>query len=94
MTGDVLPWVGLISWCVTGVGLALFLMSWFGKGDPIRKQRLSDCGMALIFAAVLTRVIINPDRTALDWVLGAVSPIFILAAIWRLSRTQPSGDVE
>ena len=86
--------VFLASVAVSTLGVGLWLVSWFGKGDPIRKQRLSDCGMALIFAAVLTRVIINPDRTALDWVLGAVSPIFILAAIWRLSRTQPSGDVE
>ena len=80
--------VFLASVAVSTLGVGLWLISWFGKGDPIRKQRLLDAGLVLFFAGVAARVAIEPQRSTIDWILGVASLIFISAALWRLSHTQ------
>ena len=76
------------SWAATGIGLALWLWSWFGEKDPIKKLRFSDCAVVLVFSAVLVRLLIQ-DRamTAIDWALAVIAPLFILSALWRLTKT-------
>ena len=80
--------VFLASVAVSTLGVGLWLISWFGKGDPIRKQRLLDAGLVLVFSGVAARVAIEPQRTTIDWILGGLSVIFISAALWRLTHTQ------
>lgn len=77
---------------VSGLGIGLWLMSWFGRHDAIRKQRLMDCGLALVFAGVLARVVIKAERTPLDWALGVLAVVFIAASLWRLTHTQRDAE--
>jgi len=73
------------SWIITGLGVALWIMSWVRIKDPIQ-----DCGVVMVFAAVLTRIIIQDrEMTIFDWAMMLLGPLFIAAALWRLSRTQP-----
>ena len=85
---DAVRAVHLLSWVATGLGLAMWLWSWFGEKDAIQRLRFSDCGVVIVFAATLLRIAIQ-DRpmTPIDWALALLSPLFILAALWRLSRT-------
>lgn len=79
-----------VSWVATGLGLAMWLYSWFGPGDALRKRRLTDAAMVVIFAAILLRVLVKAaPLNAFDWFLAVVSPVFIAAALWRLSVTRP-----
>jgi len=42
----------------------------------------------LVFAATLLRIVIQTRAmTPIDWALAILSPLFILAALWRLTRT-------
>ncbi|MBK1969649.1 MULTISPECIES: hypothetical protein [Brevundimonas] len=78
------------SWAVTGLGVALWIWSWVRVKDPIARLRFQDCGVVLVFAAVLTRIIIQDRQmTVFDWAMILLGPLFIAAALWRLSRTQP-----
>ena len=80
--------VRLLSWAATGLGLAMWLWSWFGEKDAIQRLRFSDCGVVIVFAATLLRIAVQErSMTAIDWALAILSPLFILAALWRLSRT-------
>jgi hypothetical protein len=81
-----------VSWAATAVGIGLWLWSWFGARDRILKLRFYDCGMVLVFTSVLLRVLVvrGPPFNGLDWLLLAISPVFIAAALWRLGRTGPS----
>ena len=81
------------SWVATGIGVGLWLWSWFGVRDRIAKLRYYDCGMVLVFAAILLRVAMQgPPFGSLDWLFIAVGPVFIAAALWRLSRSQEASD--
>lgn len=85
---DAVGVVRMLSWAATGLGLGLWLWSWFGEKDAIRRLRFSDCGVVIVFAATLLRIVIQERAmTAIDWALALLSPLFILAALWRLSRT-------
>ena len=89
MTPDPVELARLVSWAATGLGLALWLYSWFGPGDAIRKRRLSDTGMTLVFAAILLRIAVKGEPlNAFDWTFMVISPVFIAAALWRLSITR------
>lgn len=80
--------VRTLSWAATGLGLAMWLWSWFGEKDAIQRLRFSDCGVVIVFAATLLRIAVQErSMTAIDWALAILSPLFILAALWRLSRT-------
>ncbi len=48
-----------LSWGVTVLGVALWVWSWVRVRDPIDRLRFQDCGIVLVFAAILTRVIIQ-----------------------------------
>ncbi|GAA0766813.1 MAG: hypothetical protein LKF80_05020 [Brevundimonas sp.] len=78
-----------LSWGVTVLGVALWVWSWVRVRDPIDRLRFQDCGIVLVFAAILTRVIIQDrEMTVFDWAMILLGPLFIAAALWRLSRTQ------
>ena len=82
-----------VSWAVTGLGVALWIWSWVRVKDPIGRLRFQDCGVVLVFAATLLRIVIQTRAmTPIDWALAILSPLFILAALWRLTRTcRPNG---
>lgn len=77
-----------VSWVATGLGVGLWLWSWVRETNPIQKQRYMDCGVVLVFAATLVRVMVQErEMTPIDWALVFLSPLFIAAALWRLGRT-------
>ena len=84
----------IASWIVTAIGVGLWLWSWLREANPIQKQRYLDCGIVLVFAATLVRVVIQERAmTPIDWALVFLSPLFIAAALWRLARTAcPEGE--
>ena len=84
-TPDILFWA---TWAVTGLGLGLLIASLMQRADPIRRQRMQDAGIVLIFGGVLARVAMEPNRTTVDWMLAGVALIYIPLGIYRLTRTQ------
>ena len=90
MSADPAQVAGVVSWIVTGLGCGLVVFSWVAKADPIRKQRLNDCGIALVFAGVFARVVLDAERNLIDWALGVIAVVFIAASLWRLTHTQGS----
>lgn len=92
MTPDAVRIAIFASWAATGVGLGLWVWSWVGARTAVQKLRFQDCGMVLVFSAVLARVIVQTKAwSAFDWLLLVLGPIFIAAALWRLTRTTNSG---
>ncbi len=77
-----------VSWIATGLGVGLWLWAWFGEKNPIGRMRFQDAGMVLVFGAILLRITLQ-DRSmnVFDWVLVVLGPLFIAAALFRLSRT-------
>ena len=59
-----------------------------GAKTPIKRQRLHDCGIALVFSAILV-LVVTQDRPlgVFEWALFFIGPLFIAAALWRLART-------
>ncbi|QLQ12146.1 MAG: hypothetical protein HZY74_01045 [Brevundimonas sp.] len=89
MTVDAIRTVILISWIGTGLGVGLWLWSWAREKDPIQKLRFQDSGAVLLFASILLRIVTRLNAlTVFDWVMIVFAPLFILAALWRLTRTQ------
>ena len=84
-TGELMLWV---TWAVSGLGLGLLVSSLMQRADAIRRQRMQDAGIVLIFGGVLARVAMEPERTTLDWMLAGLALIYIPLSLWRLSRTQ------
>ena len=77
------------SWVATAVGVGLWLWSWFGTKIPLQRQRLHDCGIVLVFSAILVRVVMQARPLGVfEWALMFIGPLFIAAALWRLARTQ------
>ena len=77
------------SWIATAVGIGLWLWSWFGTKAPLKRQRLHDCGIVLVFSAILVRVVMQARPLGVfEWALMFIGPLFIAAALWRLARTQ------
>lgn len=76
------------AWAATGLGLGLWVWGWLGEKNPIRRMRFHDCGMVLVFSAILVRIVLQ-DRpmTWFDWALVWAAPVFIAMALWRLKRT-------
>ena len=76
------------SWIATGLGVALWLWSWLGEKNAIQKLRYRDCGVVLVFSGVLMRVLVPMrELTPFDWAMLIMGPLFIAAALWRLTRT-------
>ncbi len=79
----------MASWAATGIGLGLWLYGWFGTKVPLKRQRMHDCGVVLVFSAILARVVTRGQALAAwEWALMFNGPLFIAAALWRLARTQ------
>ncbi len=88
MTIDVLQFAVGASWVATGLGAGLCLWSWLREKDAIRKLRFLDCGVVLLFASVLLRIVAQEKPMSLwDWAMIFVAPLFIATALWRLART-------
>ncbi|WP_374274888.1 hypothetical protein [Brevundimonas sp.] len=88
MSASSFPLIVTATWAVTGLGFGLWLYSWFGEKHPVQKLRFQDCGMVLVFSAVLARIaLMDRAMTPIDWFLIVISPLFILAALVRLGRT-------
>ena len=88
MSFDPVQTAVLASWAATGLGVALWAWSWLGVRDPIQKIRFLDCGIVLVFASTLLRIVTQERAmTAIDWGLTFLSPLFIAAALWRLAQT-------
>ena len=88
MNFDVLQLAVGASWVATAIGAGLWLWSWLREKDAIRKLRLLDCGVVLMFASVLLRIVAQERAMSVwDWAMIFVGPLFITAALWRLART-------
>ncbi|HZV85881.1 MAG TPA: hypothetical protein VFF48_12925 [Brevundimonas sp.] len=94
MTPTIHQFAVAASWIATAVGVGLWLWSWLREKDAIRKLRFLDCGVVLLFASVLLRVVAqNRPLSVWDWSIVFLGPLFIAAALWRLARTAcPPGD--
>lgn len=88
MNADPVQMANVASWVATIAGLGMVTWGWLREPDAIRRLRLQDCGLVLVFAAVLTRIAVQ-DRplSVFDWALIFLGPLFIGAALWRLTRT-------
>ncbi len=77
------------AWIAMGLGAALVIAAWTAfRGQEIRRMRLNDSGLVLIFAANLVLILVkHGPQHPLEWFLMVVSPIIIAAALWRLSHT-------
>ncbi len=88
MTFDVLQFAVGASWVASGLGAGLWLWSWLREKDAIRKLRFLDCGVVLLFASILLRIVAqNRVMSTWDWAMVFIGPLFIAAALWRLART-------
>lgn len=88
MTFDVLQLAVGASWVATGLGVGLWLWSWLREKDALRKLRFLDCGVVLLFASILLRIVAQEKQMSMwDWAMIFVGPLFIAAALWRLART-------
>ena len=77
------------AWVACGLGAAMILYAWIAENrNEWRRNRLSDCGMVLLFGATLVLTLIDGGpKDALEWFVAIFSPIVIAAALWRLSHT-------
>ncbi len=88
MTLDVVQLAVAVSWIATAIGFGLWLWSWFGEKDAIRKLRFLDCGVVLLFSSILLRIVAqDKPMGVVDWAMVFLGPLFIAAALWRLART-------
>ena len=88
MTFDILQLAVGASWVATGLGAGLWLWSWLREKDAIRKLRFLDCGVVLLFASILLRIVAQSKAMGIwDWAMVFVGPLFTAAALWRLART-------
>ena len=88
MTLDAVQFAVAASWVATAIGFGLWLWSWFGEKDAIRKLRFLDCGVVLLFASILLRIVAQEKPMGVvDWAMVFLGPLFIAAALWRLART-------
>ena len=88
MTPDILQLAVGASWVATGLGAGLWLWSWLRENDAIRKLRFLDCGVVLLFASILLRIVAQEKPMSMwDWAMIFIGPLFIAAALWRLART-------
>ena len=78
-----------VAWLATLAGLGLWVWMAWRCHCPIRKLRLHDCGVVLVFSAVLTWIVVKAEpMNAFDWAMVFLAPLFIAAALWRLNRTR------
>lgn len=93
MTFDPHALAAIVSLIGLAVGVGLWVRSCFEK-LPLRRLRQVDCGTVLVFSSILLRFVGQTKPLGIvDWALALLSPLFVAAALWRLSRTAcpPSG---
>lgn len=77
------------AWLATLGGLGLWIFMAVRCRCPLQKLRLHDCGVVLVFSAVLTWLVVKAaPMNAFDWAMVFLAPLFIAAALWRLNRTR------
>ncbi len=88
MNVDVERLAFIVSWVATAIGVGLWIWSWVREKNAIQRMRLNDCGLVLVAAAILLRIVAQ-ERTmsVLDWAMAFLAPLFIAAGLWRLART-------
>lgn len=92
MSADAVQIATFASWAATGAGLFMWLWTWIRDKCPIRRMRVTDCGLVLVFASILTRIAVQTEPLSpFDWTLVFVGPLFIAAGLWRLGRTGRAG---
>jgi len=86
MTPDALAIAG--AWAATGVGLGMWVWGFAFERHLVRRQRLLDCGMVLVFSAILLRIVAQERPLGVfDWAMVILGPVFIGLSFWRLCRT-------
>lgn len=71
-------------------GFGLWAWGWLRVKDPAIRQRFHDCGTSIVIAATMALYFLRDrELNFLDWVIVMFGPLFIVAALWRLTRTQP-----
>jgi len=77
-----------VAWIASAGGVGLCLWSWLGEKHALRRIRLRDCGVVLLFSALLLRIVAQEEpMRVFDWAIAFLAPLFIAAALWRLART-------
>ncbi|MBU1325385.1 MAG: hypothetical protein KJ676_09080 [Alphaproteobacteria bacterium] len=77
------------AWLSALAGLGLWVWMAWRCDCAITKMRLYDCGVVLVFSAVLTWLLVKSEpMNAFDWAMVFLGPLFIAAALWRLNRTR------
>ena len=76
-------------WAATGLGAAMAVYAWIvERRNVIKRNRLSDCGLVLIFGSTLVMTIVQGGpKDPLEWFMAVVSPVILLLALWRLFHT-------
>ena len=88
MTPDPEALARVASWIATAIGVGLWIWSWAREKNPIQRMRLNDCGLVLVAAAILLRIVMQErSMSVLDWAMAFLAPLFIAAGLWRLTRT-------
>lgn len=93
MTFDAHTFAFMLSLAGLVIGVGLWVRAFFEK-LPLRRLRQVDCGTVLVFSSILLRFVgQTKPLTILEWALALISPLFVVGALWRLSRTAcpPSG---
>lgn len=88
MTVDIEQLAFGASWIATAIGVSLWVWSWVREKNPIQRMRLNDCGLVLVAAAILLRIVAQErSMSVIDWAMAFLAPLFIAAGLWRLART-------
>jgi len=76
-------------WFATGLGAAMVVYAWIvERHNIVRKHRISDCGLVLIFGATMVMTVVGDGpKDALEWFVAITSPIIFVVALWRLFHT-------
>ena len=87
MSFDVASIVFWVSIAGLVVGAGLWAWS-FVERHPVRRLRQMDCGTVLVFSSILLRFVGQGKAlSVIEWGLALLSPLFVAAALWRLTRT-------
>ncbi|QDH73881.1 hypothetical protein [Brevundimonas sp. M20] len=81
---------GIVFWIsIVGLVIGVALWAWsFIEKHPIRRLRQMDCGTVLVFSSILLRFLgQGKPMSVVDWALALLAPLFVCAALWRLTRT-------
>lgn len=79
----------IVAQLLVAYGVGLWIWGWLRAKAPILRQRFHDCGTSIVIAATLTLYFVRDrELNFLDWLIVMFGPLFIVTALWRLTRTQ------